>query len=237
MSILKYLQLPFYFDVNRLQEEVNHLSGKTWQLHYQKMHYEGEWSAIPLRSVDGKADNIIISPIPGSEYKNTVFLNECPYIQEILKSLECPLLAVRLLKLNAGAVIKEHRDAELCFEKGEVRLHIPVITHEKVEFYLDKERIYLKEGECWYMNFNLPHSINNKSAVNRVHLVIDAKANDWVTTIFNRSDLPVKKETVEKDPYDIDTKRQMITRFREMNTDTTNQLADNLEKAISGHDR
>ena len=98
-------------------------------------------------------------------------MKESTYLQEVLSNFKCPLQAVRLLKLNVGAVIKEHRDAELGFEYGEIRLHIPVITHEEVEFYLDKERIQLQEGECWYMNFNLPHSIINKSKINRIHLV------------------------------------------------------------------
>ena len=69
------------------------------------------------------------------------------------------LLAVRLLKLNAGASIKEHRDNDLFFEKGEIRIHIPIITNADVEFYLDSERMNLQEGSCWYMNFNLLHAI------------------------------------------------------------------------------
>ena len=142
-------------------------------------------------------------------------------------------MAVRLLKLNAGAVIKEHHDAELCFEKGEIRLHIPVITHEGVEFYLDKERIPLKEGECWYMNFNLPHSLINKSKIDRIHLVIDAKVNGWVEELFARNDYPVKKEM--EDPgnnYDAEMKKLMIARFRQMNTETANRMADELEESL-----
>ena len=231
MRIIKYLQLPFYFNANRLQQEVNQLANAHWQMHYQKLHYEGEWSAIPLRSIDGKGDNIIISSLPNSNYMDTLFLNESPYTKELLATFKCPLLAVRLLKLNAGAIIREHRDAELCFEKGEIRIHIPVATNNEVEFFLDKERLFLKEGECWYMNFNLPHNINNKSNQNRIHLVIDAVVNDWVKELFNSSDNPVKKEIEEEIPqYDDATKSFMIERFREMNTPVAHQLADNLEK-------
>ena len=134
--IIKYLQLPFYFDVTLLKAEVATLDKTSWQLHYQKLHYEGEWTALPLRSVDGRADNVIISPLQGSQYQDTFFLNQCPYLQEVLAHFKCPLLAVRLLKLKAGAIIKEHKDAELYFEKEEIRMHIPVVTNDKVEFYL-----------------------------------------------------------------------------------------------------
>ena len=40
--------------------EVEILADLHWRPHYQVKHYEGEWSAIPLRSIDGKSDNIII---------------------------------------------------------------------------------------------------------------------------------------------------------------------------------
>ena len=139
-----------------------------------------------------------------------------------------------MLKLNAGSHIKEHRDAELNFERGEIRLHIPVRTHADVEFYLDKERLTLQEGECWYMNFNLPHAIHNNSPINRVHLVIDAVVNDWVKAIFNSTELLVKKEIEDLSGLlDAATKWQMIVQFREMNTAVSHQIADQLEKELS----
>lgn len=235
--MIKYLQLPFNFDAQRMQQEVKNLAAQlqlagkeSWKLHYQVMHYEGEWSALPLRSVNAETDNIIISPFENAEYRDTVFLQECPYIAEVLQTFKCPLLAVRLLKLNAGAVIKEHQDHDLYFEKGEIRLHIPVITHELVEFYLDKERVQPAEGECWYMNFNLPHAIQNKSTVDRIHLVIDAKVNGWVQSLFNES--TVNRKEIEEPGYDDNTKRQMIARLREMNTETANRMADELEVSL-----
>jgi quercetin dioxygenase-like cupin family protein len=231
--MIKYLQLPFYFDVTLLKKDVASLDAANWKLHYQKLHYEGDWSAVPLRSVEGNADNIIISPLNNSIYSDTFFLEHCPYIKELLNNFNCPLMAVRLLKLNAGAVIKEHRDAELCFEKGEVRLHIPVVTDEKVAFYLEGERITLKEGECWYMNFNLPHNINNFSTVDRIHLVIDAKVNDWVKTLFTNDDIVVKKEIADSELTDTATKKQMIDHLRQMATPTANSMADTLEKEIT----
>ncbi len=234
MQIIKYLQLPFNFDAGLLQQEVDALSALQWLPHYQVKHYEGEWSAIPLRSIAGKVDDIIISPTSNRDYRDTIFLENSPYLKKVLQTFQCSLEAVRLLKLNAGSIIKEHRDAELNFEKGEIRLHIPVLTHADVEFYLDKERMNLKEGECWYMNFNLPHSISNKSPVNRVHLVIDALVNDWVKEIFTGTTCPVKKEINDTSGvYDKATKKQMIIQFREMNTAVSNKMADELENGLA----
>jgi Aspartyl/Asparaginyl beta-hydroxylase len=233
MKLLKYLKLPFLFDVALLQQDVNNLSNTHWLAHYQTKHYEGEWSAIPLRSINGNADSIIISPTENAEYANTIFLEQSPYLQNVLAQFKCPLQAVRLLKLNAGAIIKEHNDAELCFEKGEIRLHIPVVTHTDVEFYLQDERMITQEGECWYMNFNLPHRITNNSPINRIHLVIDALVNDWVKEIFTSNTIEIKKEIeVAENNYSIDQKKEMIYQFRKMNTNVANQLADELEKEL-----
>jgi Aspartyl/Asparaginyl beta-hydroxylase len=207
------------------------MDNKAWQLHYQKLHYEGDWSAIPLRSVNGEAGNIFVSPEINPEYKDTVFLDNCIYFREVLSSFHCPLLAVRLLKLNAGAVIKEHKDAELCYEMGEIRIHIPVVTHEEVEFYLDKERMNVKEGECWYMNFNLRHSVNNKSKTARIHLVIDAVVNDWVSEMFAKP--AIHKKEMEKPGYDHKTKQLIIAQLRAMNTEGATRMADEMEAGIN----
>lgn len=209
------------------------LNNANWLMHYQTRHYEGEWSAIPLRSTGGRADDVIIAPTNDAPYLDTVFLESSPYLKTVLQTFQCPLQAVRLLKLNAGAHIKDHRDAELNFEKGEIRLHVPVITHEEVEFYLENERMNLKEGECWYMNFNLTHRISNNSPVNRIHLVIDALVNDWVTELFNSPEIKIKKETEDpRSRFKEEDLRQMIRSFREMNTPVSNQMADDLETEL-----
>jgi hypothetical protein len=230
MAVLKYARLPFTFNVALLQQEVHALSRQHWKLHYQTKHYEGDWSAIPLRSIEGKEDNIFVSPEEHANYRGTVYLAGCPYLQEVLSSFKCTLLSVRLLKLAAGAFIKEHRDADLAFEKGEIRVHIPVQTNNEVEFILDGERMYLKEGECWYMNFNLPHSINNKSDKDRIHLVIDAEVNEWVSEWLQQPGL-IKKET-EASEMDDGTKRRIIESLREMNSETGNRIADEMEASL-----
>ena len=230
MAVIKYIRLPFSFDVSLLQQEVTELSQQHWQLHYQTRHYEGNWSAIPLRSNHGDPGNIIIAPEDNPVYMDTPLLQQTSYLKEVLTVFQCPLQAVRLLKLDAGALIKEHRDAELAFESGEVRIHIPVQTNDQVEFYLDKERMMLKEGECWYMNFNLPHAIHNKSTTARIHLVIDALVNDWVKELFMQPGL-LKKE-IAAAGHDMETKRKIIASLRELNTETGHRLAAEMEASL-----
>ena len=231
--IIKYQQLPFSFDVHQLKEEVMLLDSNNWISHYQKLHYHGNWTALPLRSIDGSSDNIMVQPTNNYNYADTIFLKQSPYLQHTLNTFKCSILGARLLKLESGAEIKEHRDADLNFEKGEIRLHIPVITHEDVEFYLDNEKIIMLEGQCWYMNLNLPHRIKNKSQVNRIHLVIDALVNEWVKEVFE-TDTPLPKKQLEaSEQSSAETRNHMIRMLREMNTPTSNQLADKISATLT----
>jgi hypothetical protein len=230
--MIKYLQLPFLFDVPQLQAAVNALNETAWQLHFQVKHYNGNWSAIPLRSIGGDEKNGLISPNENAEYADTVFLKQSPYLQNVLQHFKCPLLAVRLLKLSAGTQIHEHKDGGLCVEEGLLRLHIPIVTHEQVEFYLDSEPLFLAEGTCWYCNFNLPHALHNKSNVDRVHLVIDAKVNDWVTAQFSLPSIKNKKEIVDAPRHTNEELQQIIFHLKQQNTDVSLKLAKEMETQL-----
>lgn len=231
--VIKYLKLPFCFDADRLKAEVRGMREVDWRRHYQILQYEGEWTALPLRSVDGRADDVIVSPVAASFYEDTVFLAGSPYLREVLATFQCPLRAVRLMRLNAAAMIKEHTDAELYFETGEARIHVPIITHPDVEFIVDQERLRLEEGQCWYINFNLPHSVSNRSPVERIHLVIDVTVNDWLRDIFDDPSITARKEISPQHSYDRKTIGLMIDRLREMDTSTSRQMADDFEAQLT----
>lgn len=230
--MIKYLQLPFSFDAARLQEETTRLGQAYWKLHFQVKHYTGEWSAIPLRSINGEIDNGYISPVETDVYEDTALLKDCVYMQETLNSFHCPLLSVRLLKLAAGAQVHEHKDRDLCYEEGLVRFHIPVFTNKDVEFFLQGEKMYLQEGECWYMNFNLPHSLHNKSKKDRIHLVIDARVNEWVRKLFSSPVITNRKIMDDIPKHSKEELLEIIVQLRLMNTETSNQLAEEMENQL-----
>lgn len=191
-TMIRYLQLPFRFDAARMQDEVNAITA-AWTAHFNKMHYQGDWSGLPLRSPGGQMDNLLADASAVKQpFRDTALLEQCPYLRSVLDSMPWEKTSARLLKLAQGAVVKEHRDLGLNYEQGEVRLHIPVITHADVEFYLDGHRLEMKEGECWYINANLPHKLANPSPADRIHLVVDCLVNGELQAMFERNDLPVK---------------------------------------------
>jgi hypothetical protein len=230
--MIKYLQLPLLFDVPALQKALRELDDASWKLHFQVKHYKGNWSAIPLRSIGGDASNSFISPNENDEYLDTIFLKQSPYFQKVLQQIKCPLLSVRLLKLGAGTQILEHKDGGLCVEEGLLRLHIPIHTNKEVEFLLDGEQLFLKEGTCWYCNFNLPHALHNKSALDRIHLVVDAKVNDWVHQQFSDSSVINRKELEDAPQHSNEEMLQMIYHLKNQNTEASIRLAKELEAKL-----
>jgi hypothetical protein len=224
--MIRYAQLSIPVDVTSIQQEVVALSAP-WNLHFNTMHYEGEWTVLPLRVPGGDSDRIVPDNIHEEEVIDTPQMKACPSIQQLIAGFECPILSVRLLKLKTGAIIKPHRDHELSFENGEARLHFPVFTNDRVEFYIDDELLRMREGECWYINANLPHSVANKGDTDRIHLVVDCKVNDWLTALFDKSDKKyVPRESLREETL------KVIESLRMMGTETGERLAKELEAKI-----
>jgi hypothetical protein len=182
--MLNYIQLPLNFDPAPLKTDLELIAAGEWTPHFNTDYFEGEWSVAPLRSIGGAINQIYPDPTKGDQFADTELLARCPNIRSVLSEFRCPLLSARLLKLAAGSVIREHKDYNLGYENGEIRLHLPVQTHPAVEFHLAGERIVMNEGECWYLNFNLPHRVANPSPADRIHLVIDCVLDDWLRAQF-----------------------------------------------------
>lgn len=183
MSITN-LKLPFTFDPERLRADAEQFTADEWTPHFNIHNYEGEWSVVPLRAVKGAVTAIYPDPNAPDGYVETEQMSRCNYVPEILRTFECELQTARFLKLAAGSAIKRHRDYELGLEDGFVRIHIPALTNDNVEFVLGDEYLKMDAGEVWYLNVNNYHSVRNAGATDRIHLVIDCVVNDWLRQFF-----------------------------------------------------
>ena len=183
------LRLPLDFDPAGLAADMANFTRGEWIDHFVKQNYDGDWSVIPLRGPAGASHPVqMIYSDPGrADFADTPMLAGSPYFREVLAAFACPLHAVRLMRLTPGSVIKEHHDNDLCFEQGMVRIHIPVVTNDGVDFRLNGVRCVMAAGSSWYLRLSDPHGVANRGATDRVHLVIDAVANDWVATLFERA--------------------------------------------------
>lgn len=162
-------------DLAALRIDLASVPDDLWVSHFNTREYEGDWSGVALRAVGGDPRRLYPDLAHGRPYEDTPLLDRCPAVRALLETIGASrYAAVRFLRLGPGARIREHRDYDLGFAFGEVRLHVPVITNEHVELALAGERVPMKAGELWYLDFGLPHRVHNGGTETRVHLVIDA---------------------------------------------------------------
>ena len=178
-------RLPLRFDGASLLADASGLSADDWVPHFNTGYYEGDWSGAALRSVGGVARQLYPDPTAQATYADTPLLPRCPNAAAALAVFRCPLLAVRFLRLGPGSKIREHRDFNLGFDDGEVRIHVPLSTGPAVEFVHDGQRVDMAEGEAWYLDLNLRHSVVNGGEHPRIHLVIDCVVDEWLRSILD----------------------------------------------------
>lgn len=190
---VKAVKLPLTFDPAGLQADYAVIGQEEWVTHFNTDYFQGDWSGVALRSTDPASHSI--RPVPGAEnYEETTLADRCPHIRAVLEALKTDLRSVRVLKLSAGSVIREHSDDGLGWDEGEVRLHVPIITNPQVEFYIEDRRIIMNEGECWYLDLGKPHRVQNRGTTDRLHLVIDCKLNDWLREVVSAGQQVVGSE-------------------------------------------
>lgn len=228
MSTIRYCRLSLPFDNQIIAKDIEALHKEDWLSHLNTEYYNGNWDILSFIAPGGKNISIADS-LNDDKFIPTPLLAFCPNIQAFLESFQCPLKAVRLMKLGAGALIKKHRDYDLAFEQGEARIHIPLQTNSQVRFILDDDLISMKTGDCWYINANLEHSVENPGKTDRIHLVIDCEVNAWLNEFFDNS--PYKE--VKQLNRDVATDLLIIENLYLMNTPTSIALATQMEEKIN----
>ena len=224
-EVIRCAQVPLEVPISAIIAEVEALPSY-WMAHLNTAHYTGDWTVLSLRAPGGNADFIAGGSMGEAPYADTPFMEQTPRIRELMHSLPFTPKGVRLLRLSPGSHIKEHRDHDLAFEQGEVRLHFPVLTHPDVVFVVDGERVPMKAGECWYINANLTHSVSNPGPVERIHLVVDGPVTKSLQDLFLRAE---KKYSTVTTP--IGENEAIIRELRLMNTPVSLRLAEEMEAA------
>ncbi|WP_264553772.1 aspartyl/asparaginyl beta-hydroxylase domain-containing protein [Flavobacterium sp. N2038] len=200
-------QLPISFSIEKLQKDLAICETNLWTPHFNTYRYEGDWTSVSLRSQSGEVNDIL--SFPNATYKNTNLLESCTYFKEIMDWFQCEKEAVRLLKLGPESKIKEHVDNDTSYEDGFFRIHVPIITNDEVFFYVDKKLVPMKMGECWYANFQLLHSVENKSREARIHLTLDCIRNEWSDELFSKMGFNINSSS-KPNLFSDEVKQQII---------------------------
>lgn len=174
-------QLPHH---NVMRRELTTLLHGVWSAHVNRRDYQGGWDVLALRCAaeHQQAHPLLQSfSIAGSEqWQDLPALAQSPHLSQFIHSLACPVKSVRLMRLHPGAVIKPHKDHGLCLEQGEARLHVPLQTNERLNFYVNGKKVPMQAGDLWYINADQEHRVENQGTEARINLVIDCQANTWL---------------------------------------------------------
>ncbi|WP_102796025.1 aspartyl/asparaginyl beta-hydroxylase domain-containing protein [Bowmanella denitrificans] len=188
--------LDFQVPLEALKKDVFRLHNAEWLPHVNQKDYQGSWDVLPLRCLaEHKSAHPIMQGFAvqtGDDWVNLPVLEQLSAILQVLSSLQCSIKSTRLMRLHAGAQIKPHRDLGLSIEYGEARLHIPILSNELLEFRVNNQLVPMREGELWYLNVDQTHQVLNRGDHERINLVIDCVANDWLKKKIQESSLCVR---------------------------------------------
>jgi hypothetical protein len=160
----EFYKLPLRFDVARMTEEVHGFAEDEWREHPQK--FPGN-SAMVLISPHGGISDDVYGPMAVTEK-----LRRCPYLQQVLASLNTVFGRSRLMRLAPGAEVSMHNDVHYSW-RNRVRIHIPIVTDPAVRFFCGNKSVHMAAGEAWIFDNWKPHRVINPSDVHRIHLVAD----------------------------------------------------------------
>lgn len=159
-----FVKLPLSFDQTRLINEISQFGAEEWRTHPSGL--EGNSSLI-LVSTNGEENDDFVGPMRPSPR-----LQRTPYIRQIMANFDAVVGRSRLMRLAPGASVTRHTDTHY-FWRNHLRIHIPIVTDPNVVFYCGEEKVHMAAGESWTFDNWLMHSVENRSEISRIHLVID----------------------------------------------------------------
>ena len=177
-----FSRLPVVIDLEPLLAALADLDETLWQGHFNQGYYDGDWSGVALISA---ADALTaLSHGDGPAVFRQPWLSD-PRWRHGLRALDLDIRNARLMRLGPGGHIHEHRDYDLAGPDADMRLHVPLLTPEQVDFMLEGQRVPMQAGECWFLDLDRAHSVDNHDDSPRVHLVIDCRPGPWVNAAID----------------------------------------------------
>lgn len=126
--------------------------------------------------------------IPGNKL-DTIYVNRFKSedandeLVDIYKNLEYyysgKIIRCEAIKMSAMHDIPKHVDGGALLNYSR-RVHVPIITNKDVFFTVMNNTVNMKEGVWYEINNQMPHSVSNKSRMDRIHLIIDILPNEMI---------------------------------------------------------
>ena len=100
-----------------------------------------------------------------------------PQLRPLIFNLMARCEAVRLggvliTKIPPGGKVLPHADKGWHPEYYNVKLYIPIQTNSRVVNRVEDEQVVMEEGDCWYFDHTVVHSVENDGDDDRMTLII-----------------------------------------------------------------
>jgi hypothetical protein len=193
----EFYQLPLRFEVARLQQELSLLAENDWTS--QAAEAAGNVSII-LVSVGGTLnhDFAISGPVAP-----TAFLERCPYLKQVLKTLASPISRCRLVRLKANSAASPPKDGNYYHWFRRMPVYLPIVTHPAVKFFCHDKSTQMAAGEAWVVDTTQRHWLVNGSSQDCIHLVIETKGSTMFQEMLESATTrhSPEKNTIPEIPY------------------------------------
>lgn len=182
-SLPRCARLGLDIPLQPLIEALAAVDETAWQRHFNSGYYEGDWSGVALITPDDAP--MPLAPGQGSPQASEL-LRRSAIWQAALNAFRTKIRSARLLRLGAGSRIHEHCDPDLGLPDSNLRLHLPLLSADGVEFLVDGLQVPMRPGQCWFVDLARPHRVDNPGPGERIHLVLDCQRNDWLLDLIEQ---------------------------------------------------
>lgn len=175
------IRLPLQVDAARLDKEVAALQPSLWGTTGPRVGVHDAADALFLRGY--------LPALGDRPFDEQPALEALPYAREILsRTIPAPPLRCLLARLPAGATIMPHIDRAPYFSKS-LRIHIPIVSHERVFMMCNQRHYVMKPGEVWAINNSAVHGVwNDDKTQARIHMICDFLASAGLADLLARGE-------------------------------------------------
>ena len=153
-------KLPLQFDPDAIASELAQIDASDWITYSGPYYDEGRYLSVGV-TPNGHLGGML-SSFPGE------------------------IRMARLTRLLPGGRISRHRDRNV--PRDSVRIHIPVITGNQVEFWIGGVKLPMHAGQAWQIDPRFPHEVYNGGETDRVHMIVDLRHGPALDELLDRGE-------------------------------------------------
>lgn len=163
-EVSKY-QDEWFIDTSRQETYLSHKDTLMYPLQFMDYDWYPE---LPVETV---TINNFKTDIAKSQYGHIISTIESAFNGRVVRA--------ELVVLKANKKVSPHVDGGQMLTISR-RCHVPIITNDNVFFTVFKNKINMRPGVCYEINNGMPHSVENNSDIDRVHLILDILPNEYM---------------------------------------------------------